>query len=138
MLDLSPTKLLVILVVALVVVGPQRIPRVAREFARGWRRLCEVRAEIEREVRQTVPGLPPSLDVARYARSPIALLNRLAEAVPAQTNDGPVANDPEGERVDQATEVTDAGPAARAGTPVTATSARQFGALIGADDPGLN
>lgn len=87
MLDLSPTKLLVILVVAVVIVGPQRLPRAAREVARHWRRLREAHAEIEREVRRSIPSLPPELDLVRYARSPVALLNRLADAVPSESGE---------------------------------------------------
>lgn len=87
MLDLSPTKLIVVLIVAVIVVGPRRLPRVAHELARGWRRLRALHSEIDREVRKSIPGLPPDLDLVRYARSPVALLNRFADALPAEADE---------------------------------------------------
>ncbi len=54
MLDLGLTKLAVIGVVALVVVGPERLPRVARTmgalFGRAQRYVSEVKAEVTREL----------------------------------------------------------------------------------------
>jgi mttA/Hcf106 family len=89
MLDLSPTKMFIILIVAVIVVGPRRLPRVAREFAKGWRRLRELYAQIDREVRQSIPGIPPDLDILRHARSPVALLNKFVDAVPEQADPTP-------------------------------------------------
>ncbi len=54
MLDLGLAKLAVISVVALVVVGPERLPRVARTmgalFGRAQRYVNEVKAEVTREI----------------------------------------------------------------------------------------
>ncbi len=38
MLDLGPTKLLVIFIVVVVLLGPDKLPQVARQLGNGWRR----------------------------------------------------------------------------------------------------
>lgn len=82
MLDLSPTKLLIILVVAVLLLGPKRLPQVARQLGAGWRWLRQLHHQIDQEVRQSIPDLPSSQELVRYARSPVSLLNRLAAMPP--------------------------------------------------------
>jgi sec-independent protein translocase protein TatB len=79
MLSLSPAKLLVILVVALIVLGPEKLPQVARQIGALWHDLREWRGRIESEVRGTFPNLPPTHEVAQAVRSPLAFLDRLAD-----------------------------------------------------------
>ena len=79
MLDLSPTKLIIIFVVVVVLLGPNRLPEVARQLGAGWRKLRDLHSQIDRELRQSVPDLPSSQDIVRFARSPITLLNQLAD-----------------------------------------------------------
>lgn len=79
MLDLSPTKILIILIVGVLLLGPKRLPQVARQLGAGWRRLRELHDQIDSEVRKSIPDLPSSHDLVRMARSPVALLNQLAE-----------------------------------------------------------
>jgi sec-independent protein translocase protein TatB len=78
-LDLSPTKLLVIFVVVVVLLGPKRLPEVARQLGAGWRKLRELRLQVDQELRQSLPDLPSSHDIVRFARSPVSLLNELAD-----------------------------------------------------------
>jgi len=78
-LDLSPTKLLIIFVVVVVLLGPKRLPEVARQLGAGWRKLRDLHGQLDRELRQTMPDLPSSQDIVRFARSPITLLNQLAD-----------------------------------------------------------
>jgi TatA/E family protein of Tat protein translocase len=78
-LDLSPTKLVIIVVVAVVLLGPKRLPQLARQLGAGWRKLRTLQRRIDAELRESVPDLPTSQDIARFARSPLAALNRLAE-----------------------------------------------------------
>src|SRR6202034_2111360 len=54
-LNLDPAKLAVIFVVALVVLGPERLPRVARQLGAAWRELTRVRDQITDEVRSAIP-----------------------------------------------------------------------------------
>ena len=79
MLDLSPTKLLIIFVVVVVLLGPKRLPEVARQLGAGWRKLRELHLQVDRELRQSLPDLPSSRDIVRFARSPVSLLDQLAD-----------------------------------------------------------
>jgi sec-independent protein translocase protein TatB len=91
MLTLSPWKILVIVVVALLVLGPEKLPSVARQVGGFWGEFRRFRARLEDEVRGVFPDLPPSHEVARAVRSPLAYLNRLADEHEQQKAlDGPV------------------------------------------------
>ena len=82
MLDLSPTKLIIIFVVAIVLLGPKRLPEVARQLGAAWGKVRTFSQRIDGELRQTMPDLPTGRDIVRYARSPITLLNELADGSP--------------------------------------------------------
>lgn len=88
MFDLTPVKILLVLVVAVVLVGPQKLPQVARQMGAGWRRLQAFREQVDHDIREHVPDLPSSQEIARYARSPAALLEHLARI------DEPLVEDP--------------------------------------------
>jgi|ERR1700688_5061494 len=79
MVLLSPPKLLVILVIALIVLGPDKLPSAARRIGAAWSDFQRWRAQFEGEVRATFPDLPSTTEIARAVRSPISLLDRLAE-----------------------------------------------------------
>ena len=80
MLDLSPAKLLVVFIVAMILLGPSKLPQVARQLGAAWRQLRDLpRPKMDAEVRKSMPDLPSTQDIARIARSPVALLNKLAE-----------------------------------------------------------
>jgi sec-independent protein translocase protein TatB len=85
MVLLSPPKLLMILVIALVVLGPDKLPSAARRIGAVWRDFTRWRAQLESEVRASFPDLPSTTEVARAVRSPISLLDRLAEEHGAST-----------------------------------------------------
>ena len=78
MFNLDPGKLLVIAVVAIILLGPDKLPQVARQVGGAWRTFNEFRHRMESEVRSTMPDLPPTSEIARLARSPSALLNHLS------------------------------------------------------------
>jgi sec-independent protein translocase protein TatB len=89
-LNLDPAKLLVIAVVAVILLGPDKLPQVARQVGAAWRSFAEFRHKMEAEVRSSIPDLPSSADIARLARSPSALLDHLSSMdTPAATGDGP-------------------------------------------------
>lgn len=102
MLSLSPIKLVVILAVILVVLGPDKLPDVARQLGGAWRSLREWQAKIEKEVREVVPDLPSSQDIVRMARSPVNMLNQLADRVSDPVTFTPGGDDeaPAGSTVD--------------------------------------
>jgi sec-independent protein translocase protein TatB len=79
MLSLSPAKLLVVLVVALIVLGPDKLPQVARQLGALWGDLRRFRSRLESDVRGAFPDLPPAHEVAQAVRSPLAFLDRLAD-----------------------------------------------------------
>jgi sec-independent protein translocase protein TatB len=86
-LNLDPAKLLIIAVVAVILLGPDKLPQVARQVGAAWRSFSEFRHKMESEVRSSIPDLPSSADIARLARSPSALLNHLSsmDADPSST-----------------------------------------------------
>ena len=88
MLNLDPGKLLVIGVVAIILLGPDRLPQVARQVGGAWRSFNEFRHRMESEVRDTMPDLPPTSEIARLARSPSALLNHLSNMASDEEPDG--------------------------------------------------
>jgi sec-independent protein translocase protein TatB len=77
---LDPTKLLVILIVALVVLGPDKLPTVARQMGAAWGELRKLRERLETEVRGTFPDLPSSHEMVQAVRSPLAFLDQVADA----------------------------------------------------------
>jgi sec-independent protein translocase protein TatB len=77
---LDPAKLLVILIVALVVLGPDKLPGVARQLGAAWGEIRRFRERLETEVRGSFPDLPSTHQVAQAVRSPLAFLDQLADA----------------------------------------------------------
>ncbi len=75
----SPEKLLVILLVALVVVGPDKLPKLAGQVGALWRDLQGWRARLEGEARSVFPDLPPLETIGQAVRSPLSYLDRLAK-----------------------------------------------------------
>jgi sec-independent protein translocase protein TatB len=84
MFNLDPGKLLVIGVVAVILLGPDKLPQVARQVGGAWRTFNEFRHRMETEVRNSIPDLPSTTDIARLARSPSALLNHLSNMAPEE------------------------------------------------------
>ena len=89
MFNLDPAKLLIIAVVAIILLGPDRLPQLARQVGGAWRTFNEYRHRMESEVRKSIPDLPSSTDIARLARSPSAFLNHLS----TMSADDPSASD---------------------------------------------
>jgi sec-independent protein translocase protein TatB len=78
MLNLDPAKLLVIAVVAVILLGPDRLPQLARQVGEYWRTFNEYRHRMESQVRESMPDLPSTAEITRLARSPSALLDHLS------------------------------------------------------------
>jgi TatA/E family protein of Tat protein translocase len=81
---LSPAKLLVILVVALLVLGPDKLPKVARQIGGLWGDFQKFRARLESEVRGTFPDLPSTESITQAVRSPLSFLDTLADTHSAE------------------------------------------------------
>jgi TatA/E family protein of Tat protein translocase len=81
---LSPVKIMVIVAVVLLLLGPDKLPDVAHRLGSSWRALKRLQERVETEVRDAIPDLPSTGDIARIVRSPINLLNQLSENVDAK------------------------------------------------------
>ncbi len=75
---------MVIVAVVLLLLGPDKLPDVAHKLGSSWRALKRIQERVESEVREAIPDLPSSGDIARIARSPVNLLNQLADRVDAK------------------------------------------------------
>lgn len=80
MLNLDPSKMVVIAILAVVLLGPEKLPSAARHLGLAWRALSRWRERVEVEVRSTIPNLPATEDLNQMLRNPVTLLNRLAPA----------------------------------------------------------
>jgi Sec-independent protein translocase protein TatA len=76
---LSPAKLLVVLVVALVVLGPDKLPKISNQIGALWGDFRKFRQQLESEVRGSFPDLPSTETIAQAVRSPLSFLDNLAE-----------------------------------------------------------
>lgn len=81
MFSLSPIKIMVIVGVVMLLMGPDKLPEVAHKLGATWRALKSIQEKVEAEVREVIPNLPSSGEIARIARSPVNLLNQLADRV---------------------------------------------------------
>jgi len=72
---------MIIVAVVLLLLGPDKLPEVAHKLGSSWRALKRLQERVESEVREAIPDLPSSNDIARIARSPVHLLNQLADRV---------------------------------------------------------
>ena len=70
---------MVVVTVALVLLGPDKLPEVSRKLGATWRAIKQLQEKVETEVREVIPQLPNSGDISRLVRSPIGLLNHLAD-----------------------------------------------------------
>jgi Sec-independent protein translocase protein TatA len=94
MLNLDPAKLVVILVLALVIMGPEKMQSSARHFGALWRSVTEFREKAEQHVREALPDL----DLPRIPTSPrgalagyVSDLLTTTPAAPAGSSEAPAA-----------------------------------------------
>ncbi len=96
MILLSPPKILMILVIALIVLGPDKLPATARRVGAMWSEFNRWRRHLETEVRATFPDLPSTTEIARAVRSPLTVLDRLADEHGASPHNAPSTADTAG------------------------------------------
>jgi sec-independent protein translocase protein TatB len=70
---LDPAKVLIVLVLAIIILGPEKLPKVARQMGAAWRQIAQFRQRLEQEVREAIPDLDlpklpviPSRGIAGY------------------------------------------------------------------------
>ena len=78
MINLSPIKIMVVITVVLLLLGPDKLPEVARKLGSSWQSIKQLQHKIETEVREAIPDLPSSGDIVRIVRNPVQLLDQLA------------------------------------------------------------
>ena len=132
-LNLDPAKLLVILVIALVVLGPERLPAVARQMAAMIRELNRVRDQVHDEVRSALPDVDlPKIPKIPSARSAIAGL--FEESKSSRADDTK-----DGDRQDNDTQQSDSVQRGVPGIrPPTSQAKSYVDFTIPSDDPGMN
>jgi TatA/E family protein of Tat protein translocase len=81
---LSPAKVLIILVVALVVLGPDKLPKVAKQIGALWGEFRKFRDRLESDVRDNFPDLPSTQTITQAVRSPLSFLDNLADTHSAE------------------------------------------------------
>src|SRR3990172_8980805 len=101
MLNIGPQELLIILVIALIVVGPTRLPELGRSIGKGLREIRKAQDEVKRTIQVNIDEPAGVKDPKQRTRSP-------GRSPAAGTDTG----------VDDAAAVT-AGPVARTGDPAT-------------------
>ena len=77
---LSPAKILVVLIIAIVVLGPDNLPKVARQVGSLWGDFRRLRQRLETDVRGNFPDLPSTDKISQAVRSPISFLDSLADS----------------------------------------------------------
>jgi sec-independent protein translocase protein TatB len=90
---LSPAKVLIILVVALVVLGPDKLPKVAKQIGALWGEFRRFREKLESDVRGSFPDLPSTDTITQAVRSPLSFLDNLADAHSAENGTTSVLDD---------------------------------------------
>ncbi len=90
---LSPAKILVVLVVAIIVLGPDKLPKVARQVGSLWGDFRRLRQRLEGDVRGNFPDLPSTEKITQAVRSPISFLDSLADTHAADNEATPPAVD---------------------------------------------
>jgi Sec-independent protein translocase protein TatA len=75
----SLTEFLVIGFIGIVLLGPDKLPGFARQVGGLWTAIKDYQSRIESGFREQMPNLPSTGEIARMARSPVSLLNKLAD-----------------------------------------------------------
>jgi Tat protein translocase TatB subunit len=82
----GPMEILVVLVVALLVLGPTKLPEAARQVGRALAELRRLSSGFQRELREAVEATPPARPVAAVPPPP-------ADALPAPPGGTPAGPD---------------------------------------------
>ena len=85
---------MIIVAVILIFLGPDKLPQAARQIGQGWRSLKKFQQRVEAEVREAIPSLPSSGDLARVVRSPVNLLNEIADRTASVDDLGDIEDAP--------------------------------------------
>jgi sec-independent protein translocase protein TatB len=137
MFGFSPIKLLLVIAVIAIFLGPDKLPEVAKKLGHAWRSLKQLQQRVESEVRSVVPDLPSSQDIARFARSPVNLLNTLADKVTEDEPDLTETDEDDAPTIESSEESEARGPTFARPAPTPVTPPRTEPPPLAAD-PSLN
>ena len=86
--SLSGTEILVVLVVALIVLGPEKLPGVARQIGEWAAKLRNLTQNLQTEMRDVLddPMMKPIKDLGEFAAQPRRKITELALAAEAEAN----------------------------------------------------
>jgi Sec-independent protein translocase protein TatA len=87
--NLSAIKILIIIVVVVVFLGPDKLPDAAQRVGRFWASFRSWQRRVENEVREAIPNLPSTDSLGQYARNPRAILDKLADQANTIADDTP-------------------------------------------------
>jgi len=89
--SLGPAEILVVLVIALLVFGPNKMPEIARQVGKGFREFRRVQQHLKSELRDVVSEFDSPTD-ATVAQQPAPMLPPKED--PAEPLAGPAADGP--------------------------------------------
>ena len=137
MLNIGPQELLVVLLIALLIVGPQRLPELGRTVGKGLRELRRAQDEVRRSLNEGLDGstgdvIGPLRDTARELRGTAGAANRAARSADPRRVTRPLHRTPPTDTAMAAGSAT--GPATGPAT-APATDAASGGSPPDADTP---
>lgn len=91
-MELSPLHLILILIIALLILGPGKLPDVGAALGKSIREFRKATSDIQETVRVDTSPLPPTPQPAATAPAPIA-----ASTAPSPLPAAPVTSTPEAE-----------------------------------------
>jgi len=91
-MELSPLHLILILIIALLILGPGKLPDVGAALGKSIREFRKATSDIQESVRVDTSPLPPTPQPAATAPAPIA-----ASTAPSPLPAAPVTSSPEAE-----------------------------------------
>jgi sec-independent protein translocase protein TatA len=85
--SLGPAEILVILVVALLVFGPNKMPEIAKQVGKGFREFRRVQQHLKSELRDVVSEFDSPSSTASVAQEPVPMLPpKDDDATPSSTS----------------------------------------------------
>lgn len=91
MLNLDPAKLLVIFVLALIVMGPERLPTFAKQLGRAWKTVAGFKEQAEEEIRKAMPDF----ELPKIPKNPSAMVTGFLTDLVSPTNTNSAVSPPE-------------------------------------------
>ncbi|MGH9130292.1 MAG: twin-arginine translocase TatA/TatE family subunit, partial [Acidimicrobiales bacterium] len=115
--DITPLKILIVAVIALLVLGPERLPEMTRKAGKAWADFKSFRANLESQVRETVGDVPGFNELSKLSKLTNAgikstIASSVSSAMSMPTSAGPTSAGP-----------TSAGPTSAGPTSAGPTSA---------------